>query len=66
MGTGLSAPGRGPIGWPAMSPDGSRIVHQVGDHSLHIVDVSTGTSSKVAEGKTADWVDDETLIVNPG
>jgi hypothetical protein len=49
-----------------MSPDGSRIVHQVGDHSLHIVDVSTGTSSKVAEGKTADWVDDETLIVNPG
>jgi Tol biopolymer transport system component len=53
------------IWWPAISPDGSRIVYRVGDYSLHVVDVSTGASSEVADGENADWVDDDTLIVNP-
>jgi hypothetical protein len=34
--------------------------------SVEVVDVSTGESSKVADGETAGWLDDDTLIVNPG
>jgi Tol biopolymer transport system component len=49
---------------PTMSPDGSRIAYQDGA-SIYVVDVSTGESSRVADGDTADWVDDDTLIVTP-
>jgi hypothetical protein len=31
-----------------------------------VVDVSTGESSKMARGGTAEWLDDDTLIVAPG
>jgi Tol biopolymer transport system component len=52
------------IWWPTMSPDGSRIAYQDGG-SIYVVDVSTGESSKVAEGATPEWADDGTLIVTP-
>ncbi|HEX9122975.1 MAG TPA: hypothetical protein VF984_06390 [Actinomycetota bacterium] len=55
----------GSIWWPTMSPDGSRIAYQDGG-SIYVVDVSTGEASVVAEGGTAEWFDDETLIVAPG
>lgn len=36
--------------WPTMSPDGSRIAYE-DDNAITVVDVSTGESSQVAEGK---------------
>jgi Tol biopolymer transport system component len=53
------------IGFPTMSPDGSRIAYRDGS-SIYVVDVSTGESSKVADGNADDnaaWLDDDTLIV---
>jgi Tol biopolymer transport system component len=52
------------IGYPAMSPDGSRIAYQDGG-SIYVVDVSTGEATKVADGEIAEWLDDDRLIVNP-
>ncbi len=56
----------GPLGiwWPEISPDGTKIAYQDGG-SIYVVDVSTGESSKVAEGDNAEWLDDDTLIVAP-
>jgi Tol biopolymer transport system component len=54
----------GEIWWPAISPDGTRIAYAV-DGSIHVVDVSTGITSEVAEGRQADWLDDDTLVVSP-
>jgi Tol biopolymer transport system component len=59
------------IWWPAISPDGTRIAYVDGTTawdsfgSVHVVEVSTGASTKVADGRTAEWLDDDTLIVNP-
>jgi hypothetical protein len=33
--------------------------------SIHVVEVSTGVSSEVADGRQADWLDGDTLIVVP-
>ncbi len=52
------------IVWPEISPDGSRIAYQDGG-SIYVVRVSTGESSKVANGDNATWLDDDTLIVSP-
>jgi len=57
------------IWWPRMSPDGSRIAYQDGG-SIYVVDYSRGAglapeSSKVADGETAEWLDNDTLIVAP-
>jgi Tol biopolymer transport system component len=54
------------IEFPTMSPDGSRIAYRDGG-SIYVVDVSTGESSKVADGNydNASWLDDDTLIVAP-
>lgn len=49
--------------WPRMSPDGSKIAYQDGD-SITVVQVSTGDSSKVADGETPEWLDNDTLIVS--
>jgi dipeptidyl aminopeptidase/acylaminoacyl peptidase len=54
----------GSIWWPTISPDGTRIAYQDGG-SIYVVDVSTGESSKVTEGNTAEWLDTHTLIVAP-
>jgi Tol biopolymer transport system component len=52
------------IAFPTISPDGSGIAYQDGG-SIYVVDVSTGESSKVADGNydNAAWLDDDTLIV---
>jgi Tol biopolymer transport system component len=51
--------------WPTWSPDGTMIAYGVGTDEIDVVDVVTGQSRKVAEGATAEWLDDHTLIVNP-
>jgi Tol biopolymer transport system component len=56
--------GKGSIWWPTMSPDGSKIAYQHGG-SIYVVEVSTGESSEVADGDTAEWLDNDTLIVTP-
>jgi Tol biopolymer transport system component len=58
------------IWWPAISPDGTKIAYVDGttawdsSGSVYLVEVSTGASTKVADGRTAEWLDDDTLIVN--
>jgi Tol biopolymer transport system component len=53
------------IWWPTFSPDGRRIAYQDGG-SIYVVNVAPwGLSSKVAEGSTAEWLDNDTLIVAP-
>ena len=52
------------IDWPRWSPDGTRIAYSDGD-GIHVVDVSTGQTSLVAEGESADWFGEETLVVVP-
>ena len=49
---------------PKMSPGGGKVAYQ-DKGSIYIVDVATGKRSKVATGRMATWVDDETLIVAP-
>jgi len=46
------------------SPDGSRIAY-AGDGEIHVVDAATGESTHVADGGTAEWFDDDTLVVSP-
>jgi WD40 repeat protein len=46
------------------SPDGTRIVcADYGWYHILVVDVATGEVTKVAEGSTAIWLDDHTLLV---
>jgi Tol biopolymer transport system component len=58
------------IWWPTLSPDGRWIAYQDGG-SIYVVDVANldagpvGEFSKVAEGETAEWLDNDTLIVAP-
>jgi Tol biopolymer transport system component len=52
------------IWWPTRSPDGRRIAYQDGG-SIHVFDLVTHKSSKVADGDTAEWLDNDTLIVAP-
>jgi Tol biopolymer transport system component len=47
-----------------ISPDGTRLAYGDGG-SIYVVDVSTGDSSKVADGDSAEWLDNDTLIVVP-
>jgi WD40-like Beta Propeller Repeat len=52
------------IEFPRWSPDGTRIAYtDVG--RIHVVDVATGETSSVAEGKSADWFDEDTLVIAP-
>jgi hypothetical protein len=55
------------IWWPTRSPDGQLIAYQDGG-SIYVVElgpVVRGEYSKVANGKTAEWLDSDTLIVAP-
>jgi Tol biopolymer transport system component len=49
---------------PRWSPDGTMIAYSDGD-GIHLVDVSTGEASLVAEGGTSDWFGDDALVVVP-
>jgi len=52
------------IEFPRWSPDGTRIAYTDAD-GIHVVDVSTGEASLVAEGSKSDWFGDDTLVVVP-
>jgi Tol biopolymer transport system component len=53
---------QGSIGWLRWSPDGTRISYTDGG-SIYVLNVATGSETKVAEGGHAEWFDDNTLIV---
>jgi Tol biopolymer transport system component len=55
------------IWWPTRSPDGMRIAYQDGG-SIYVVTIGpvvSGESTEVAKGDTAEWLDNDTLIVAP-
>ncbi|MGH2693917.1 MAG: TolB family protein [Actinomycetota bacterium] len=52
------------IWWPTMSPDRDSIAYQDGE-SIYVLDISTGEVSEVGIGGTAEWLDNDTLIVAP-
>lgn len=52
------------IWWPTMSPDGDSIAYQDGE-SIHVLDIYTREVSEVGIGGTAEWLDNDTLIVAP-
>jgi len=57
-----------PVGhliWLRWSPDGTRISYVDGKF-VYVLNVATGSTTRVAEGNTAEWFDDNTLIVGPG
>jgi Tol biopolymer transport system component len=61
------------IGEPSVSPDGSKIAYSTTAQphasnplsTIHVVEVSTGATTAVAQGTSAEWVDDDTLIIQP-
>jgi hypothetical protein len=50
------------IRWPKWSPDGTRIAYGEGE-DIYVMDVASGTTTKVANGEDVDWFDDDTLVV---
>jgi Tol biopolymer transport system component len=52
------------IWWPTMSPDGDSIAYQDGE-SIYVLDIYTREVSEVGVGGTAEWLDNDTLIVAP-
>jgi len=54
---------QGSIGWPRWSPDATRVSYSTDDGSIYVLDVATGTVTKVAKGGHAEWFDNHTLIV---
>jgi Tol biopolymer transport system component len=58
-------PGRGSNPAGTWSPDGSRIVAAEFDNAggIIVVDIATGTASRVADGGWAIWLDDHTLLI---
>ena len=55
----------GHLNWLRWSPDGTRISY-VDGRSVYVLNVAIGSTTKVAEGNTAEWLDDNTLIIGPG
>jgi hypothetical protein len=52
------------IHFPRWSPDGTRIAYSDSDGG-HVVDVSTGEATLVADAGIGDWFGDDTLVVVP-
>jgi Tol biopolymer transport system component len=53
---------QGDPGWLRWSPDGTRISYWEA-RSIYVLNVASGSATKVAEGGNAEWFDDNTLIV---
>jgi Tol biopolymer transport system component len=54
----------GHLSWLRWSPDGTRISYS-DRGGIYVLNVATGSATKVAEGNHAEWFDDNTLIVAP-
>jgi dipeptidyl aminopeptidase/acylaminoacyl peptidase len=52
------------IQWPTRSTDGDSIAYQDGE-SIYVLDIPTREVSEVGVGSTAEWLDNDTLIVAP-
>jgi len=68
-GSGLTpvARGRGEsLFAPRWSPDGTRLVYFRDDSApdVFVLDIATGETTKVAEGSSATWLDDHTLLID--
>jgi Tol biopolymer transport system component len=55
----------GHLGWMRWSPDGTQISYSDAG-SIYVLNVATGSATRIAAGRTAEWFDDHTLIVGPG
>jgi Tol biopolymer transport system component len=64
-GTPRALVAKGHLGWLRWSPDGTRISYSNGG-SIYVLEIATGSSTRVGAGGTAEWFDDHTLIVGPG
>ena len=64
-GTPRALVAKGHLGWLRWSPDGTTISYSNGG-SIYVMDVATGSSTRIGAGGTAEWFDDHTLIVGPG
>jgi Tol biopolymer transport system component len=49
---------------PEISPDGSKVAYSDGP-SIFVVEVASGSTDEVSTGATADWLDDDTLVISP-
>jgi dipeptidyl aminopeptidase/acylaminoacyl peptidase len=56
---------QGHLKWVRWSPDGTQISYS-DSGSIYVLDVATGSATRVASGGTAEWFDDHTLIVGSG
>jgi Tol biopolymer transport system component len=52
------------IWWPTTFPGGNSIAYQDGE-SIYVLDIPTREVSEVGVGSTAEWLDNDTLIVTP-
>jgi len=53
------------LDWQRWSPDGTRISYRV-DRSIYVLNVASGSATKVAEGGNPEWFDNHTLTAgNP-
>ena len=53
---------QGDLGWLRWSPDATRISY-TDNGSIYVLNVATGSATKVAVGGNAEWFDNNTLIV---
>ncbi len=55
----------GDLGWPRWSPDGTRISYVNGGY-IYVLDVASGSRTKIAPGSNAEWADSHMLVIGPG
>ena len=55
----------GQLSWPRWSPDGTLISFQNGG-SIFVLNVASGSTTKIAPGSNAEWADAHTLVIGPG
>jgi Tol biopolymer transport system component len=55
----------GHISWVRWSPDGTKISYS-NSGTIYVVDVASGHTTPVGTGKTAEWLNNDSLIVGPG